>query len=96
MQKAKLVNVRQAAHLINAKPNLLVSQLVKEGIFKKTHTGENLPTYSFIEKGLFRTELTDFKRGPVTVQCNKALVTSHGIEFLRDFVAQRPTLIKTR
>ena len=83
-----LIDMTQAAKMINAKPRKLRADLVKHGIFKQDpRTGHRSPKFEFIDKGLFVMEPTSFKRGVVNCLHNKIMVTGNGIEFLREFVA---------
>lgn len=77
--------------MMRVKPRKLVDELERKGIFYRDQENRRMPKLTYIQQGFFSTMLTDYKRGPFRQIINKALVTSLGMEFLRQFVHQSPS-----
>ena len=89
------IPIWKAAQELRAKPRVLTSVLVKEGVFKVCRqSNQRVPKFEYIEKGIFAMRLTAVQIGDVRHQKNQTHVTPNGLEFLREFAEQHPEVLK--
>jgi len=84
-KKPVLLTMKKAASHLGIGFKTLFRILRENGDFVKTD-GSCLPKTELIEKGYFRNEFNNFKRGKMPVRYIQTFVTANGISFLAEII----------
>lgn len=86
MSREKLLTLTQAARQLGIGRNTLIRKLREHGYLQQDKNMNCAPTKAALTEGLLHAHLTEYKRGPVTVQHITAKVTATGLVWIKNIL----------